>query len=223
MELHPLIPQASLWLKAVTQVEHKQTESTAFAELLAKGEISRTSYAELLCAYAELHRHLEWALEAKGLSHLLSTPRKSALADQDLAALGCATHSLPRSLRAAIARACTVDTSLLDEASLLGRLYVLEGSALGSAMLYPMISARLALDDGSTRYFRGHGKETMARFQRFRHELDQRLDAMPLRESARQGAVRAFEDVRSVFEALFEHARCARNSVCPTASVAPPP
>jgi heme oxygenase len=188
----------SLWLKEHTRKEHRETEQAAIAQRLSRGLVDRTDYTLLLVTYEKLWLDLEAALEVAGLGRLTPPPTKSRSAAEDLARLGVARSHVPPALWRALSE--PVQSSESTE-ELVGRLYVMEGSALGNAVLTPVIERALGSEVPRS-YFRGHGAETMPRFQRFRAELDALLGAPGARERAGDGARAQFARVRAAFEVI---------------------
>ena len=192
----------ALWLKAVTRAEHLATEQTALAEKMARGELSMKHFVCLLASYESLHAGVERAAMAAGLGELVRSPSKSGWATRDLEALRVEVSCLPGALRQALAALpCAAPT----RAFALGRLYVMEGSALGAVMLGPVLERTLGLTAGMA-YFRGAGAETMPRWMAFRGVLDRELAEPKDREQARLGAVLQFERVRQIFDVIHASA-----------------
>lgn len=190
----------ALWLKAQTRREHLATEETQVSQKLARGELNMGHFLCLLASYQRLHADVETMASECGYGSLLRETRRSELAEQDLQALGCEASDLPVALLKHFA-AVLGTKAPSSPAYALGRLYVMEGSALGAAMLAPVVERALGLSTGLS-YFRGAGKDTMPKWFVFRGVLDRELSDPERREEARRGAAWQFELVRSVFEVI---------------------
>ena len=88
---------------------------------------------------------------------------------------------------------------LMDLAQVLGSLYVIEGSALGSRVIAPLLKRTLGLGQGSgASYFHGFGGDTAAMWSNFRV-----LAALEIGDSSRD-IVHACQSARRTFGALIE-------------------
>ncbi len=117
-------------LRTATRAEHDRVD----AEFSAHDLNSRDGYARFLRAQAAAHLPVERAIEAAGATDLLpdwAARRRADALLADLAELGVAP---------AAEENFTIGRG---EASLLGAIYVLEGSRLGGAVLRRQISAGL--------------------------------------------------------------------------------
>lgn len=106
------------------------------------------AYRTFLTALARVVRPLEAALEAGGVSRILpdwSLRRRSLALERDLQILGI---PVPAPIFVHVTG---------DEALLFGRLYVLEGSRLGSRMLVKLAYANPAPSVGAATNYLGHG------------------------------------------------------------------
>lgn len=190
----------ALWLKAQTRTEHVATEQTALAQKMAHGELSLSHFVCLVASYEGLHADVERTAVASGLGELIRQPTKSMWARSDLDALLVEASDLPEALRQAFAE-LPPSRPAVSRAFALGRLYVMEGSALGAVMLGPLIERTLGLTTGM-RYFRGAGAETMPRWMAFRGVVDRELADAQARDEARLGAIAQFNLVRHIFEVV---------------------
>lgn len=125
-------PHSFRWvLRSATEAAHRRLD-----ELVGASESfqSRNGYRRFLTASACAHQAEERSLADAGYDgpDWLPTPRRSDLARADLAGLG-APAALPDVAR--------VPAPPRSEAAAFGRIYVLEGSALGGAMLARRLGA----------------------------------------------------------------------------------
>ncbi|MFC3713179.1 biliverdin-producing heme oxygenase [Sphingoaurantiacus capsulatus] len=121
---------ARLTLRTATRAEHDRVDTQFSAHDLA----SRDGYARFLATQAGAHLPVERAVEAAGAAELLADWPLRRRADALLADLG----------ELGVAPVAEQNFELFrGEASLLGAIYVLEGSRLGGAVLRRQISAGL--------------------------------------------------------------------------------
>jgi heme oxygenase len=174
-------------LRRETRAEHEAVEGLAYHRALMSHTLpARCVAAKLLCE-RELHRGIETALgraEARWAEELreLVTARVP-LIDADYRALRSAqSHSFDRTpfparwpdpeARAMLvsreyARALVARTGERGDATLLGVLYVTEGSALGGALLGKHLHEGLGLEPGTLRSLNPYGREVKRQWGRF--------------------------------------------------------
>ncbi len=131
---------------------HAVVELTPFAQALAGGRVGRAEYAAGLRQMGHLHAALEAALAAAAPRHpavaALYDPAKmdrSASIARDLEALGSHTVDAPDAPAARVADAAA-GWAADKPWALLGALYVVEGSRMGSMVLARTVGKALGLD-----------------------------------------------------------------------------
>lgn len=193
---HPLPDSLSRALQEATEAWHDRVENLPFALAMAEGRVGRSEYTAYLAALELLHQAIDEALAVGATDPALQTvaaaasPGRLELLRRDLASLGSPT--------APPAGAATLHALVLAQAirrraaecpvSLVGTLYVFEGSALGGLLLRGLVRRALGLpDDQGVAYLAGAGLETVARWKTFKA----RLDALRLVDGPRHRAIEA--------------------------------
>jgi heme oxygenase len=126
-------------LRAAIAPAHVAVEQTGFAHGMAAGTLSRADYAAGLAQLGHLHAALEAALGGAAdarISAVYDPARmtRSPLVDRDLAALGEVVVAEPADAVARLAEAFGRWAATAPH-KLLGAVYVLEGSRMGSMVL----------------------------------------------------------------------------------------
>lgn len=168
-------------LRHATRAEHEATE--AVMPLMQAG-LTREFYARVLGALFPIVAGWEsWAAEAApaDVRPLLERRRRTPLLTADLAAFGMKAPSEEGWVSWAQvicgdgAHAGADNVGRLV-ASLLGGVYVMEGSTLGGRFLARHVEQQLALEPGQgVAYFHGHGEQTGEMWR----EVRQRIEAVP--------------------------------------------
>ena len=178
-------PEISLrcCLRTATDAVHQRLHAHSGFAAVKDGTISRNDYIYLLLRLHGFHCAIETATH--------TSPERSDWLGQDLTVLygdcwpGAALPqpTMPR---------------LDSTASVLGALYVIEGSALGGRTLARGLDRLLGIGQANgRRFFEGRGAATGAAWQRFLGQLET-VSAAPV---ARAAAVSAAVETFSVFEA----------------------
>ena len=200
-------------LRAETFAAHARLQCAPYFQALAACRLPLESYVGQLRALAVVHGVLEQALancaDASVISVWNGDMRKLPLVHQDLryfeprtvadlkeaveAALKAADHLRPRSLEQPL--------------SLLGWLYVLEGSTLGALVLRPLIARAFLLSgEEGLAYVHSYGPAVHARWA----EYQQRMNALRLTAEEREQVARAagecFDHLEAVILALYPFA-----------------
>ena len=192
-------------LRQATRTEHEATE--AVMPLIRAG-LTRGIYIRVLCALFPIVAGWEsWAVKAApaDVQPMLERRRRLPFLTADLAAFGMTTPtehgwvSWPQVIFGSDDGACHGDAGHYV-ASLLGGVYVMEGSTLGGRLLARHVEEQLALEPGlGDAYFQGHGEQTgeMGR------EVRQRIEAVPdqLEDEVISAACRTFAAFREALQA----------------------
>lgn len=175
-------------LRERTRELHMQLETSVD---LGTALDSVQSYSQLLLRYLSVYRPFEYLLKQQDAAVIevvsQSYESKVALLERDLQALGvdggasslAAPPMLPR---------------LNDLDSVLGALYVVEGSALGGQIIYRQLQQCLGLDaDTGAAFFYGSGPQTGAVWKRFTVLLERHALRAEMVVDAAAAMFRAFE------------------------------
>ena len=192
-------------LKAETRPEHTATERTELARAMLHGTMTVEQYRAQLAAYRVIHGALEQRLgsSADGRARAVWHPDQGKVAalDRDLAALGD-TGAVESRVHDVAANAAAWISSL-EGSGLLGVIYVLEGSSLGAAILYPRLKEGLGLGEDALSYYRGYGMETMDRWRGFGARMNAAFaEADVESEAVLAAARRMFVVIRDLFDAI---------------------
>lgn len=183
-------------LRAATSAAHERMHAHAGFAAAAAGTINVPDYRRLLARLYGFHRPFEDAvravLDTLRIDLDLSVHARSPLILMDLQAFGFdpeAASTLPR-WRASL--------RLVDRGSLLGALYVLEGSSLGGMQIARALSGRLGDEMGrGLFFFLGRGEREGAMWRELLVELESLSEDAGAAAQAEDAAVAtflAFED-----------------------------
>jgi heme oxygenase len=195
-------------LRAETRDEHAHIEARPFFAALAAGKLSLASYVGWLHIMSAIHEAFEQQMlcaQHDLLAELWDgSLRKLPLIERDLAALP--SHEPPQSamLRAQLVTQRIRRRAHDDPISLLGYLYVLEGSTLGGLVLQSQASRSLGLSASSgLAYLSSYEKATKAHWT----EFSQRVNRAPLDPAAQarivEAAREAFVGIDQIVEELY--------------------
>jgi heme oxygenase len=194
-------------LKAKTFLVHARLQALPFFEALFACQLPLESYVGQLRALALIHGVLEQALEN------CSDERVASVWSADLGKLPQLQQDLryfePRTvadLKEAVEAALKIAEqlrlrSLEQPLSLLGWLYVLEGSTLGAVVLRPQYSRAFLLPgkDGLA-YLHNYGPAVHAHWAQYQ----QRMNALSLSAEEREQMIQAASDFFNQLEAIFQ-------------------
>jgi heme oxygenase len=205
-------------LKTETREEHKATERTEIGRAMFQGTMTLAEYKAQLTFYVALHAALEGRAKVlERAAKVACGPSKSARVQRDLAQLAAVDAPISPALALATERTCR-HVDLASDAELLGMIYVLEGSAMGAAILYPRLKEALALPDEALSYYRGSGVAALDEWRAFGARMAEALLGVGEQEQALSGARAMFHHIRAVFEAI--HPSTVATSTAATSPVA---
>jgi len=194
-------------LRAETRAVHERLEGLPYQEALAAGTLPLESYVGHLRALSIIHGALEDVLAGTHYPALLAVwrdeMRKLPLLHRDLEHLTPhVTADVPAAVEVALRMAERVhDRHAVDPVSLLGYLYVLEGSTQGGRLVRKLVARAFSLSgDEGMEYLSGYGRETRAMWQAFKR----RLDAAPLESSEQDRVVAVAKEAFAAFAELFQ-------------------
>jgi len=193
-------------IRAATFKVHAGVQGAPYFEALSACRLPLESYVGQLRALAVIHGVLEEALASCADPRVASVwqddMRKVPLLQQDLRYFEPRTVAdLKEAVEAAIAvdthvRLCSID----DPLSLLGYVYVLEGSTLGAQVVKPLVARAFLLSgEGGLSYLSSYGPAVHARWAQFQ----QRMNALQLSAAERAGIAEAASDLFKRIEAVF--------------------
>lgn len=193
-------------IRATTFKVHAGMQGAPYFEALAACRLPLESYVGQLRALAVIHGVLEETLASCADPRVASVwqddMRKVPLLQQDL------RYFEPRTvadLKEAVEAAIAVDThvrlrSLEQPLSLLGYVYVLEGSTLGAEVVKPLVARAFLLSgDGGLSYLGSYGPAVRARWAQFQ----QRMNALELSPAERSQIAETASDLFKRLEAVF--------------------
>ena len=172
-------------IRSRTRPLHAQLESSFD---LTASLTSIETYRDLLERYLSIYKPFEAELANQPATTLalISWPERSRVAqlERDLAALGGKPEGMP----------APALPKLDDLSSLLGALYVVEGSSLGGQIIYRQIQQQLGLDAGSgVAFFYGDGDATGSSWKRFTAILEANITDPNRAADAAEAMFHAFE------------------------------
>jgi heme oxygenase len=194
-------------LQAAIRDLHTRIEELPLARAMAEGTIEREVYGRLLSQMRFAHRALEAVLPGQPALEAVYHPSMARATDllTDLAALGllgAAQRVLPQTR--AFAEEVAGPWSRCP-ASLVGCLYVLEGSRMGSMVLAPRLAKAFGVP-----MLLGHGLDYHIRDLERRPSLWRQfkmaLEALPFAESQADTILQAAERTMSYLFAIYEAA-----------------
>lgn len=195
-------------LRRETEAAHRGVEALPFFAALESGELPIQSYVTLLQALEAVHAALEAELASAGHPLLaavwIGTPSRLPLLRRDLDQLRPhRTETCAAVLRAQLVAQRIRQRGWEAPVSLLGYLYVLEGSALGGPTIAAQAARALDLRDGAgLAYFSGDGRETGALWAAFTRRMNDALAGEPDRDAVVTAAREAFGGIREIIATL---------------------
>jgi heme oxygenase len=191
-------------LKDQTSDLHTRAERHEIQRALVTGRIGRDGYRAYLGQMLHIHAALERALRAAAAAGgpLASLVRDYHFREEqiraDLAFLG---EGEVEALPATAAFASWIGDKACP-ASLIGVLYVLEGSTNGGRYIARALRKSLALESGGTAFLDPHGEAQAERWTRFKTDLDSLGLSEQERAAALAAAQRTFEAIIAVNDDL---------------------
>lgn len=196
-------------LRSETRPNHDQAEQNGFGVLVMGGGLTMRHYVAHLVAWRQMLAHLEQALRTSPNEIVQATwheglSKETVLAaDIDLLAPGDAALSAPTRDAVEEFNLLVDDLASSDPPSLLGVLYVLEGSTLGGSVMKARIAEQLDLDgDHGLRYYGVYGKGVGAHFKEFRARMGASVDGTGAEDAIVEAAKKTFDCVGKALSAL---------------------
>lgn len=197
-------------LRSATRDDHTRLQALPFFQALAGGKLPIESYIGQLRAMTILQGVLESQLTHTHHQALAfvweDSMAKLSLLEQDLAYFEFRLiPDIPEAIENAQEMACRIRLrSTQAPLSLLGDLYVLEGSTLGGAVLRCQITDNFHLKGSvGVAYLSSYGDELMANWRRFSKRMNDTLIDDIEQERVIEAARAAFEGIEKVFRTLY--------------------
>ena len=203
-------------LRALTRADHARAEQHPLMARLLTGRAGRDGYARYLAQLLHVHTTLEPLLRRLAANdrlfqgivrpHHFRVPALCAdLAFLGLPAIPSHHHVSPHAPLPATRLFCDRLNALAAEmpATLLGDLYVLEGSTNGGQIIARALRAALGLPDGTgTAYLDPHGPAQRERWKQFKAGLDALAVHPAQREAIVAAGNDAFRGIHDIMEDL---------------------
>lgn len=198
------------WLRRETQEQHTRVEALPFFRVLAARELPLASYGGLLHALATVYAVFEQELMQAQHPRLVAVwdgaLGKLPLIQRDLAALQL--HRLPE-MPAAELQAHLLAQHIRQRAhnepvSLLGYLYVLDGSTLGGMVVQAQVARAFGLRRSTgLAYLSSYGTATKAHWTTFSQRMNTALTDMAEQHRVVTAANEAFTGIAHLLNALY--------------------
>ena len=197
-------------LKAETRARHDATEAIPYSSAIVEETLPKAIYVTQLAAYVPMHRTLEQALRDSKHEVIQAVWDESLVKlgafQADLEFFGATEQDLAPHVRRAVeqfeqAVRCRAEH---DPVSLLGYLYVVEGSTLGGTILTQHVQSMYELDRDGVRSLLPYEKhEVMPRWRAFRETVNGLVTDEAMQERIIDGACDAFDRIGEVLRALL--------------------
>ena len=197
-------------LKTETGELHARLESLPYFKALMDHKLPLESYVNQLQALAVIQGVLENEIAISDDKRVLSIwsddLKKLPLLQDDLKFFEPRVESKnSSSIEAALAMTERIRLRRVENPiTLLGYLYVFEGSTLGNSMHRPDISETFHLDaTNGCRYYSSYGNEVSTRWNQFSDKMNQILDNPTLHDPIIEAAQEAFTGLEELYQTLY--------------------
>ena len=203
-------PQHSVMqrLRSETRPAHDRIEAVPFSLLMQEGRLPRARFAGQLACWFIIHATLEGALAAT------SDPQceqvwKTGMARTDHLRHDLACHGppdVPVEAAGATVDAVTWLSAMAanEPLSLLGCLYVLEGSKMGGAILRKCLDDAYQCGPEALSYYWASGRSPMPDFKAFKERMEAAITTDAERDQVVAAASDMFDRLTSVLEGLMK-------------------
>jgi heme oxygenase len=196
-------------LRSETRPHHDRAEQSGFGTLVMDGGLTMPHYVAHLAAWRRILAHLEQALRCSDDEVVQAVWNeglaKAPILDRDLDALSPGGVVWRDSTGAAVAAFTDLIDRLADEEprSLLGVLYVLEGSTMGGSVMKPRIAGQLDLDgDHGLTYYGVYGKNVGPNFKIFRASMADAANGTGAEDRIVDAAKATFDGVSDILRTI---------------------
>ncbi|MDF1664333.1 MAG: biliverdin-producing heme oxygenase [Planctomycetota bacterium] len=210
-------PQWTQYLRELIHPWHRKAEETGFARSMIEGSLSHEDYVQNLLNLKAIHELVEAQVDrwpAFGQIFKVTMRRVKHL-ETDIAVLGGETLTASTEAQNFL-NDCQ---SLIDEnlMSILGLLYVLEGSRMGSMFLLPCIMNALELElcegVGLDYHFIG-ASNTPARFRQFKNDLNESVASIEDRVAIGVAACAMMSGLSQIYQAAKPNHSNVQQDIC---------
>lgn len=187
---------------------HYQIEQTPFSKGMMNGSITRSEYSRGLVQLWHIHDEIEQLIHRTNSISDYFTPEmvRTNSISRDLNAFGFGTNSFPP-MRETLAIISQIrDWAIEKPFALLGCIYILEGSRMGSLVIAKPLSRTLGLAQGQIAGIEYHlegAAQTPARLRAFKEKVDQSSLSVQEANDLTEGAVRFMELLNDLYAGLL--------------------
>ncbi len=200
-------PEVMTRLRQFTSQIHKTLEELPFSQAILKETLPLPLYIGQLEAYLPVYRALEKQCVAQ-----LHFPAMHAIWQADLAKTPWLVEDLAYFKYTEIPaipvqRATIAFLRFVQKATpydLLGILYTMEGSTLGSRVLLPHLQTSYSLQNQGVQYYFGYGENTDCHWQDFKARMNSTLIDLEAQNQVIESALQTFAHVKSLLTVLWE-------------------
>lgn len=195
-------PQPSFMesIKHAIQDSHDAIEKTAFAEGIMNASISLEAYSFYLRQMLAIHEVLDAYLERRPLQDWVpATAKRTAAIQEDIDFLN------PTGFNAAVLPATQQIVEAIKESfaseplSLLGHVYILEGSRMGSRVIVKPLQKQLGIPSKALRYHLDNFDTQPRVLKEFRSRLDHDIQSPHEQEAIRRAATQFMEQLLTLY------------------------
>ena len=196
-------------LRSETRPHHDRAEQSGFGTLVMDGGLQMEHYVAHLTAWRRILSHLETALRTSSDQVVQAVWHeelaKAPALDADLDALSPGGLHLNDATAKAVASFVSLidDLKKHDPTSLLGILYVLEGSTMGGSVMKPRIADQLGLEENrGLNYYGVYGNQVGVRFKAFRSSMADSANGSGAEDRIVEAAKSTFDGVSEILFAI---------------------
>ncbi len=196
-------------LKEATAEHHRKAEKRNLQRELAKGTLALDVFVAYLGELLHLHRSLETSLTQSAAEHpaIASVFRPHCSREADLLT-DLAFHDAPRRPANVMTQKLVADFEAWARhtpLSLLGALYVLEGSGNGNRLIARVLSRNWSLQDGlGLRYMDPYGDEQPKLWSQFREDMNTAQISSSDVDNILAAAQRTFDGIAGISDVVYQ-------------------
>lgn len=194
-------------VRSAISASHFQIEQTAFSKGMLDGSMTATNYSRGLVQLWHIHGTLEScatsSLEVTGF--FTKEMIRTETIQRDLQALGFSPDSFGQMIETIAIVEQMKDWALENPYAILGCIYILEGSRMGSLMIAKPLGQTLGLASGEVAGIEYHTEgavSTPMRLRSFKEKVDQAGLGTDAEAELIQGAVRFMDLLNTLYAAL---------------------
>lgn len=195
-------------LRQETESAHTEIENLPFSQAILNNNLPIALYVGLLEALLPVHRVIENYVVASDVH-----PKVAAIWQADMAKLPLLQADLkhlPTDIPSAKVQQATAKfIQAIEQAeknqplSLLGTLYVLEGSMLGAQTLLPHLQKTLNLTEEGLQYYHGYRDQTQNHWQAYKTRMNNTITQPEQQQIVLDGAQQTFANFKNLLKALW--------------------